>query len=297
MNFLKSPITILLLGAMTCSTAVIMIKESKLDPNLLAGYRLLLAGVFLLPLFFRDLKRENKKVKDTLYACWPGMILSVHFITWVMGCRATYAANATLIVNMIPAAMPFVLFVLIREVITKRELLGTAFAASGVIILMVSDFNLSRDHFIGDLICFASMLLFAIYMTFSRKYRGRGSIWLYTVPLFISAGLCCFAIAAVQGIMPWHGLNMTEFNHALLLAVIPTILGHTALNYSMKVLRGQVVGVLNLTQFMWASLFGYLFFAEIPGIAFYPAVLLLVIGICIIVTKAKVEENPITSKS
>ena len=68
--------------------------------------------------------------------------------------------------------------------------------------------------------------------------------------------------------MPWHGLNSIEMTHALLLAIIPTIIGHTALNYSMKVLRGQVVGILNLTQFIWASLFGYIFFAEIPGMTF-----------------------------
>ncbi|MCM8530023.1 MAG: DMT family transporter [Lentisphaeraceae bacterium] len=293
-NYLKSPITILLLGAMTCSTAVIMIKESTLHPILLAGYRLLLAGLFLTPLYFRDLKKEKKKVKETLYAFWPGVILSVHFITWVMGCRATYAANATLIVNMVPAAMPFVLFILVREVISKRELTGTLFASAGVVLLMLSDFKLSREHFIGDMICFGSMILFALYLALSRKYKNRGSIWLYTVPLFISAGLCCFVLAAIQGIMPWHGMNMTEAGHALLLAIIPTIMGHTALNYSMKVLRGQVVGVLNMTQFLWAAMYGYIFFAEIPGVAFYPSVLLLATGICIIVTKRTENEEAST---
>ncbi|MCH2204646.1 MAG: DMT family transporter [Lentisphaerales bacterium] len=281
---------------MACSTAVIMIKDSSLDPNLLAGYRLILGGLLLLPLYLRDLKKEQKQVKDTLYACWPGVILCAHFISWVIGCRATYAANATLIVNMVPAAMPFVLFFLVREVITKRELVGTAFSICGVVLLMVSDFNLSEEHFRGDVICFFSMLLFALYLALSRKYRGRGSIWLYSVPLYISAGLCCFVVAALQGIMPWHGLNSVELTHALLLAVIPTIIGHTALNYSMKVLRGQVVGVLNLTQFVWASLFGYIFFAEIPGMAFYPAVLLLAIGICIIVTKAEAVSEQVSKE-
>lgn len=283
-NKLTSPIIILFLGAMTCSSSVIMIKGSQLDPVLLAGYRLFLAGVFMSPFYFRDLKKEQKKVKDTLFACFPGAILGIHFITWVIGCRATYAANAALIVNMVPAVMPFMLYFIIKEVINKREMLGSAVAVSGIFILMLTDFKLNEAHFKGDIMCILSMFTFALYLVMSRKYRNSGSIWLYTVPLFTTGGLLCFAIAACRGVFPWHGLNMVEFGYILAIAIIPTIIGHSALNYSMKKIRGQIVGVLNLSQFVFAAIYGYLFFREIPGQVFYISVLLLVGGICIIIT-------------
>lgn len=282
---IQSPIFILFLGAMTCSTAVIMIKASKLDPVLLAGYRLFIAGLILLPLYFRDLKKSRKKVRDTLFSCVPGVVLGVHFITWVIGCRMTYAANATLIVNMVPAVMPVILYFLIKEVLTKKEVLGSGFAVSGIVILMLTDFKINEIHFKGDLICFGSMILFALYLVLSRKYRDSGSIWLYTIPLYITGGLVCFTISAIRGIMPWEGVNWTETGYILTLAILPTIVGHSALNYSMKVLRGQTVGVLNLSQFVFAAIYGYVFFSEVPGKVFYISVLLLVVGICIIVSK------------
>lgn len=293
---LSSPLMILFLGAMTCSSSIIMIKGSKIDPVLLAGYRLFLAGLFLSPIYFRELKKEQKKVKDTLFACLPGVILAVHFISWVIGCRITYAANATLIVNMVPAVMPFILYFMIKEVINKRELLGSAFAVSGIFILILTDFNLNQEHFKGDIICFFSMLTFALYLVMSRKYRDSGSIWLYTVPLFTTGGIVCFLIAACRGVFPWHGLNRVEAGYILAIAVIPTIVGHSALNFAMKKIRGQIVGVLNLSQFIFAAFYGYLFFGEVPGQIFYISVLLLVIGICIIVTRKKeaVQEEPCT---
>jgi len=290
---LKSPIVILFLGAMTCSSSVIMIKGSKIDPVLLAGYRLFLAGIFLSPLYFRDLKKEKKKVKETLFACWPGIILGIHFITWVIACRITYAANAALIVNMVPAVMPFMLYFMIKEVINKREMLGSAFAVSGIVLLMVSDFKLNAEHFRGDVMCFVSMLTFAFYLVMSRKYRDSGSIWLYTVPLFTAGGIFCFLIAACKGVFPWHGLNGVEIAYILAIAIIPTVVGHSSLNFAMKKIRGQIVGVLNLSQFIFAAFYGYLFFGEVPGQIFYISVFLLVVGICIIVTKKKevVEEQ------
>ena len=281
---LTGPIFILFLGAITCSSAIIMIKASKLDPVLVAGYRLFLAGIFLLPLYLRDLKKSQKKVKDTLFSIKPGIVLGVHFITWVIGCRMTYAANATLIVNMVPAVMPFILYFIIREVLTKREVAGSLCAVSGIVILMMTDFQLNEAHFRGDLVCLGSMTLFALYLVLSRKYRNRGSIWLYTVPLYISGGFLCFIISACRGVMPWDGMNLIEGGYVLLLAVLPTIVGHSALNYSMKVLRGQLVGVLNLSQFVFAAIYGYIFFAEVPGQAFYIAVLFLVGGIYIVIT-------------
>ena len=284
---LKTPVIILFLGAMTCSSSIIMIKGSKIDPVLLAGYRLFLAGVFLSPLYFRDLKKERKQVKDTLFACWPGVVLGVHFITWVIGCRITYAANATLIVNMVPAVMPFLLYFMIKEVINKREMIGSAFAVSGIFLLMITDFKLNAEHFRGDVMCFLSMLTFALYLVMSRKYRDSGSIWLYTVPLFTTGGLVCFLIGACRGVFPWHGLNAVEIGYILAIAIIPTIIGHSALNYAMKKIRGQIVGVLNLSQFVFAAIYGYMFFGEIPDQVFYISVFFLVIGICIIVTKKR----------
>ena len=92
------------LGVFACSTSVILIKKSALDPALLSALRLLLAAFLLSPLFLhaRAQHRERWQPRDALKSVLPALALAAHFISWVSGARATLAANASLIVNMVP---------------------------------------------------------------------------------------------------------------------------------------------------------------------------------------------------
>ena len=69
----------------------------------------------------------------------------------------------------------------------------------------------------------------------------------------------------------------------LALAGISTVIGHSALNYAMQQLRGQTVTVLNLFQFVVAGIFAYLLYGEVPGIMFYPASVLVISGLLLVV--------------
>ena len=57
-------------------------------------------------------------------------MLAAHFITWAYGARMTLTAQASLIVNLAPVAIPFFLHWLLRERINCREILGTGLALS-----------------------------------------------------------------------------------------------------------------------------------------------------------------------
>ena len=118
---------IMLLGVWACSTGVIMVKSSHVHPVLLASYRLLVAAAALSPLFVRDLKRHAggygwRHVRRTVL---PGLFLAGHLSTWIFGARLTQAAHASLIVNMMPIVMPFILYFMIRERVTLLETAGS----------------------------------------------------------------------------------------------------------------------------------------------------------------------------
>ena len=67
------------------------------------------------------------------------------------------------------------------------------------------------------------------------------------------------------------------------LGVIPTVIGHTLLNLTMKMFRGQVVALANMGQFLFAGIMAFVIPAigETPGMAFYPASLLVIIGVTV----------------
>jgi len=297
---------VLVFGVYCCSTAVIMIKVCAVHPVLLASYRQLLAAVALSPLLLRDLRRHLGRgaagagdarglaalaadgtgsaptesafrPRMLLRTVLPGAVLGAHFVSWIVGARRTPAANSSLIVNMVPIAMPFLAYALLRERLTRGELTGTAVAVGGLVLLGWADFRLSAAHFQGDLLCFGSMLLFALYLALGRRNRALPSLWLYVVPLYFVGGVVCF-VAALPRVSPlaipsaWDGLMV------LGLGLVPTVMGHSILNASMKHLSGQTVSLANLGQFVFAGVMGYAWLGETLAWTFYPAAALVVLG-------------------
>ena len=257
---------LLFAGIISCSSSAIFIKSSMMHPAYLAALRLLIASVILLPFFLKEFRKHRKDIdvrKLWLSALPGGLLLALHFISWNEGARRTLAIHATLIVNMIPVVMPLILWITLREKLQRMEWLATFVSAIGIGWLAVHDYHFSREYLVGDAICFLSMVLFAYYLSFGRKNREARSILLYMVPLYLIAGLICLIIS----LFDWRSLTASTPNDYLMafcLAIIPTIAGHTLINHAMRTIRGQVVAVLNLSQFIFAGFFAFVLWKEIP---------------------------------
>ena len=277
-------ILLLLLSVLAASTAVIMIKASTLHPVLLASLRLWVAAVALLPLFIRDLRRHRHVYTKAHVraSVLPGAVLAVHLTTWVVGARMTPTANASLIVNLVPLAMPFFLFWLAHEPLTRNEVLATAVALAGVMFLTASDLNLSSNYFVGDLICFGSMLFYALYMSLGRRNRTFPTVWLYLVPLYATAALLSFTLALFL-VNPFQPYPLREILLVLGLGIVPTVIGHSLLNYAMKHFRGQIVSIINMGQFVFAGIMAFFIFGELPTWYFFVASSLLALSAWIVV--------------
>jgi drug/metabolite transporter (DMT)-like permease len=271
---------LVLFGVFIASTSVIMIKASSIHPILQSSYRQLFAAFILAPFFFRELKSRGERfsLRATLPSLVPGLLLGLHFITWIYGARLTLAGNSTVIVNMSPVVMPFVALVLLRVRLSPRELIGTAFAVAGVAILAVADYKGGGERFAGDVSCFVAMLLYTVYLALARKNNPEGRLWTYLVPLYFYGGLFCLAVALVLGIDPVANITWVDFAMTLGLAVGPTIVGHSVMNWAMLRFQPQVVSILNLGQFIFAGILAFIIFGEAPEASFYATSVLIVAG-------------------
>ncbi len=285
--------TAMLLFAVFCmSTAIIFLKKSALSPAAVSGYRLVGAALLMTPLFVSRWRRhrETFSPRSLRYCLLPGLALALHFISWVVGLRLTYSANATLAVNMVPVVLPFFLFVMVKEKLRASEAVGTLVAMAGLAVMGVGDYRVGPESLKGDLICILSMLLLAIYFAFGRlNMRFFPSVWLYVVPLYYVAGVICMVVAV------WidRGERMVlpagmEWAWVAGLILVPTVLGHSLVNAALKHQRGQVVGIFNQAQFIFAGVMAYWIFNEKPGWTFYIASVLMVVGVLIAV-RARVE--------
>lgn len=291
-------VLLLLLSVFSASTAVIMIKASTTHPVLLASLRLFVAALVLLPLFLRDLRRHRGAyTRAHLRASIvPGLMLAVHFMSWVVGARMTPTANASLIVNLVPLAMPFFLAWVAHEPLTRREAVATAVALSGVVILTASDLSLNPTYFAGDLISFGSMLFYALYLALGRRNRTFPTVWLYLVPLYGVAAVASMAVALLF-VNPIQPYSAREAALILGLGVVPTVIGHSLLNRAMRVFRGQIVSIVNMGQFVFAGLMAFVLWREVPRPSFYVASALLACSAWIVARGALGRQRSLVSRA
>jgi drug/metabolite transporter (DMT)-like permease len=271
-------VVLLVFGILAGSTSVIFNKLSGLHPLLLAAGRQLVAALVLLPLAVREARRDGLRASALLRtAALPGLVLALHFVTWIAGSRQTLAANAALIVNLVPLVMPFLLVFAIGERVRGGEIAGSVLALAGVVVLGASDLKLARTTLQGDVLCLVSMLTYAVYLVLARRNRASSGLWAYVVPLYAIGGLSCL-VAALAGAGPLTPPAPRELLYVLGLALVPTVIGHTVLNASMRRLRGQVVSVIAMAEFVFAGVIAFLVLGERPSPFFYPAAALVVLG-------------------
>ena len=223
---------LLLVGVGAAASSVVMIKASALSPIYMAALRLLMSAIILLPLFLIQKKRERVDLgvllKESLL---PGLALGVHFILWIQGARVIPAANAALVVNMMPVFMPLTVFIMFRETVTRREIVATLLAMTGLVIVSLSGLAVSMDDFRGSVMCFAAMGFLTVYLAMGRTKRTAKSLWLYLGPLYFSGGVFCLLVELALNGVP-AAAPPVEYGHAFLLALLPTIIGHGTVSYT-----------------------------------------------------------------
>jgi drug/metabolite transporter (DMT)-like permease len=283
--------SLLFLGVLACSTSAVFIRSSTSDPLVLTALRLVIAFIFLLPVLFVQMRKHRASFTRAhlrrTHA--PAVVLALHLILWTLGARMTAVAQATLIVNLVPIALPFFLLWLARERINRTEVAGTALSIAGLLILSVRDAVRGGGSPGGDAVCFASMLLFGLYLALGRRNRDFPSIWLYVIPVYGQAALICLLVALPR--MGTFDVGSTrEWMIMIGLAALPTVCGHSLLNAAMRRIRGQIVSLCNVSQFIFAGIMGYLLFGEIPRALFYVASAIVVAGVAIVVLAMPAEE-------
>ncbi len=70
------------------------------------------------------------------------------------------------------------------------------------------------------------------------------------------------------------------------LACLPTIVGHSIINYGLRHLRGQIVTLCNVLQFVFATALAYVLFREQPAPLFYAASAIVVAGVALVIFSA-----------
>lgn len=269
------------LGAGIVSSAVSapMIKASEAPPLRLAAGRLLLAALILAPLAIAHARRNPAVPGRTwiLAAVVPGICLGLHFASWNYGIGLSPIADAALIGNLTPLAMPFLLALVVHERLNRRELVATLIAVLG---LVLRDRAGSPSLSPGTVACLVAMVLYAIYLAWSRRHRALPSVWPYLTAVYLIGGvLCTLSSLAVE---PIGVPDTREWIGIVALALFPTLVGHTAFNWAMRHVRGQAVALCGLVVSPLSAVIAWIVWEQRPGPGWATAFICVAVGLVVL---------------
>jgi drug/metabolite transporter (DMT)-like permease len=273
----------LTVGVLAVSAASLIITAAqKLGvPSLvIAAYRLTVASLVLAPVAVTRHRAELARLtrRDLAWAGLTGLLLGLHFATWITSLEYTSIASSAVLVSTAP------IFVALFSLLVWRERLGAAVAAGllltvvGAAIVGLADVCglspaglacppigafLAGRAFVGDLLALAGAMAFAGNMLIGGRLRAKLSLVPYITLGYSAAALTLFA-AVLAARLPVTGYPAPAYLWLALLALAPQLIGHSSLNWALRYLSTTFVSVAVLGEPIGSTVLAYLILQQTP---------------------------------
>jgi len=261
------------------STAAILVRFSSSPPTLLAAYRLALSAALLWPLaLFASSKPRTLGRRERLLALLSGALLGSHYALWFASLERTSVASSAVLVTSHPLLIVPAGYLLWRERVSFASLVGMAMALAGGVMIGAGDLELGGEHLVGDLLAVLAAAAMGGHLMLGRALRAKISLFPYLALVNSFGAVVVFLFAWFSGTDLWP-LPPREWLIAGLLALIPTLIGHTLLNWALRHTQAAVVSVSTLGEPVGASILAFFLFGEAPGVWQAAGSLLILVGV------------------
>lgn len=253
----------LCLGVISVSTSAVFVKLSGAPAAIIAMYRLLFAVVLMAPWVAIRCRQELKALrsKDWLQAAVSGVFLALHFIFWFTSLDYTSVASSVVLV----ATQPLFAFVgayfFFKERTTGLAIFGAGIAISGSVLIGWGDFRIGGMALFGDVLALLGAIMVTGYWLIGQHMRKGTSLMVYTFIVYSMSSMTLCLYNAISR-APFTGYAGKDWWIFLALAVVPTLFGHTILNWSLKYVGASVVSVSILGEPIGASILAYFILGE-----------------------------------
>ncbi len=253
---------------------------SAAQPLAVAAARLCIAAAVLLIIALVAHERAGAPTKQQrVVLLAAGVVLALHFATWIASLDYTTVAISTLLVSTSP------LFTTLYDAIARRRrfplAVPLAFIAGIAGLVLITRSTHSPAPQPGHAILGAGLALagagaFAAYLLFVREVRADLSTRAIVTTTYTGAAvvLVVLALVAHQPPPPLHAY--AAWGGILAMALISQLLGHTGMNAALRWFSPTAVSFSTLLEPVFAAALALVLFGEtLSGLAVAGAVLLL----------------------
>jgi len=273
-----NPKIIVVLAALFCSFSAIFVRFSTAPSVTMAAYRMGISALILLPIIFKNHIQELKGIdKKTLILCLiNGVFLGLHFATYFESLKHTSVASAVVLVDTQVIFVALIMWLVMKQKISFKGIIGIIMTLGGSIIIALADKSGGGNNVLyGDILALCGSVLFAFYASIGYVARKNLSTTAYTFILYFVAFITLTLISFIIG-DGMTGYGTMNLFWALMLAIFPTMLGHSLYSWSLKFVSPVFMSTAVLLEPVFSTVMAIFLFKEIP-------VMIQIIGIIIII--------------
>ncbi|MCB2197792.1 DMT family transporter [bacterium] len=280
-----------LLAMFAYAWAAILIRYSEeASPFVIAFYRMAVASVVWAPFYWSwDRKRSTTKptARQWKLIVLAGLMLCLHFATWIASIRYTTVSSAVFLILTQPFMVAIAAHFILHEKLNRFHMVAFVLTFAGAALIFGGDLALSKTHLYGDFLALIGAAAAGAYLFIARLVRSDSGdapgvpLQKYLPPVFaISAvGLLLLSLVSGQSLGPFEKNTWIAL---LLLGLVPTVIGHSLLNWSSRYLSALAVNISLVGEPIGASILAYVLLDEIPSTGLLIGSPLLVIAVVLV---------------
>ena len=283
---MKNRINIVLTFALLCisTSSIIARLLPEVSAVVIAFWRLTIASLLIwaYTFFNNQLSIDKKHYK---YYLLSGLFLALHFATFYGAVKLTSIANATLLGITAPIFTIIYEKLFLKKSIKPAVFLGFVLAGTGTLIITGSGLFLNDGSLLGKFLGLLASLFISLVYILASDLRKYSNTILYTRTLYTFGALflLIFSFAASDNIF---AISLFQVKWLLVLGLVPTILGHSLLYFSIKFTSPTIVASVPIGEPIIATIFAWIVFSEsVPYATFFGGVFIL-IGVYLLIARS-----------
>ncbi len=253
------------ISAVSTASTLVRLAQVHMSPLTIAAWRLTIASTILAPFALATQRRAWRELDRRMWALMlaSGVILALHFYTWIASLSMTSVAASVVLVTTHPIFVGILSHFILHERLSRSMVIGMFIAFVGSFIIGMEDLGQGTHRLMGDLLALVGGLAMAIYMLIGRRLRADLSLLGYIFPVYGTAAVVLMATALLTRATMW-GFAPLTWVWILLMALFPQIVGHSSFNWALAHLPATYVSLTILAEPIGSVLLVWLILKEPP---------------------------------
>lgn len=247
----------------------IKIVLQQVQPNTLAFLRFFIASIVLL--VYSAITRQGFIKKEDLgWAAASGLTgVALYNIFQNQGLKYAGATDAAIIASMAPVFMALLAWLILKESITKQQILGIIIAFTGSTLVATNGtletFNLEPTRLFGDFLILLTGLAWGLYNISLKKLLGKYSPTTVLTSTTLAGTIALFPAMLFEQPLNLGSVNTWGWINVFYLGLLASALAYLLWNKALTVISTVTAGAYLYLLPVLAAIIAFLFLNEVPG--------------------------------